>query len=134
MSQAALWPRHLAVKVLLQPAQAGVAGDIGQRNQVGLPFSAKPDGELAIEGNYLYTDHGQGFNQTLGTQVGTFNEQADAFVLDPAVQKLFGITANGSTHTLYAFSTNTLALIGTDVLTGFSGNVSSPPSEPMAWL
>ena len=64
------------------------------------------------------------FQRIQGTQVGTF-DGAGAFVLDPGAQKLFGIVANGSTYTLYAYSTNTLALLGTDVLTGFSGNVSN---------
>ena len=30
-------------------------------------------GKIAINGDYLYTDHGEIFSQSLGVKVGTFN-------------------------------------------------------------
>ena len=81
-------------------------------------------GHIAIVGDHLFDDAGKIFSMSLGFQVGTFAGGSN-FVLDPNYHKFFSITSSGSTQTIRAYSLETLALLGTDTVSGVSGTTFS---------
>lgn len=83
-----------------------------------------PHGPIAITGDHLFSNQGRIFSMSLGFQVASFLG-GDLFTLDVEDRRLYTISSSGTTKTFRAYSLDTLALVGTDVLTGVSGNPSS---------
>jgi hypothetical protein len=61
---------------------------------------------------------------SLGFQVANFLG-GELFTLDVNDRRLYTMATSGSTKTFRAYSLDTLALVGTDVLTGVPGNPNS---------
>jgi DNA-binding beta-propeller fold protein YncE len=83
-----------------------------------------PHGPIAITGDHLFSNQGRIYSMSLGFQVGSFLG-GGLFTLDANDHRLYTMTSSGTTKTFRAYSLDTLALVGTDVLTGIQGNPSS---------
>jgi hypothetical protein len=81
-------------------------------------------GHIELLGNDLFDDRGEVFSLSPAVQVGAFLGGGD-FVLDPGTNKLFSITTSGSTQTIRSYSLSTFQLLGTDTVSGVSGNTGS---------
>jgi hypothetical protein len=83
-----------------------------------------PHGPIAITGDYLFSNQGRIFSMSLGFQVGSFLG-GGLFTLDATDRRLYTLEPSGNSMMFRSYSLDTLALVGTDVLDGISGNPSS---------
>lgn len=78
-------------------------------------------GQIELLGNRLFTAGGGVYSLTPALQVGSFQGGGN-FLVDPELGRLFSVTTSGSTQTVRAYSLATMQIVGTETLTGISGD------------
>jgi hypothetical protein len=110
---------HDNVPMVIGPLGIDVAGPAPLQGVV-----VGPHGPIAITGDHLFSNQGRIFSMSLGFQVASFMG-GELFTLDVNDRRLYTMTSSGTTKTLRAYSLDTLALVGSDVLSGIQGDPAS---------